>query len=131
MLPWWPKEGEEWPVDSATKEKFIRFRWNESHNHEDNNRTIQTIFRYIRAKGAEYSPAAAKALRTISDEDLLHRVRIKYQDLQKSLRSAKLLTATRATTTAAESAPIARDVKLTKGMRQSRQQGVCSVYCCL
>ncbi|KAG1854528.1 hypothetical protein F4604DRAFT_1265462 [Suillus subluteus] len=69
-LPWWPKEGEEWPVDSATKEKFIRLRWEESYAHEDNYLALQAIFKYIRAKGAEYSPAAAKALRAISDEDL-------------------------------------------------------------
>jgi hypothetical protein len=84
MLSWWPKEGEEWLVDIATKERFIRFCWNESHNHEDNNRTIQTIFRYIRVKGVEYSPATVKALRTISDEDLLRCVHVKYQDLQKA-----------------------------------------------
>ncbi|KAG1738159.1 uncharacterized protein EDB91DRAFT_1249478 [Suillus paluster] len=70
-MPWWLKEGEEWPVDSATNEQFIRFRYNKSHNHEDNSRTIQTIFRYILANGAEYSPAAVQLQVEELDEDSL------------------------------------------------------------
>ncbi|KAG2144480.1 hypothetical protein DEU56DRAFT_754152 [Suillus clintonianus] len=129
-LPWWPKDGEEWPVDSATSEKFLRFRWGESHTHEDNYRGLQTIFRYIRTKGAEFSPTSAKALRAISDEDLLDRVQTKYQDLQKALRAAKLLSSSRVTTTteASENQGALRDAKLSKGVRQSRQQGKCEVH---
>lgn len=103
-------------------------RWEESYAHEDNYLALQAIFKYIRAKGAEYSPAAAKALHAISDEDLLNRVYMKYQDLQKSLRSAKLLASSRTTIAAVDSIPaMAGGAKLTKGMRQSRQNGVCCV----
>ena len=100
-------------------------RWEESYAHEDNKLALLAIFKYIRTKDAEYSPAAVKALRAISDEDLLNRIHTKYQDLQKSLRSAKLLASSRSTTAAVDSAlATTRDVKLTKGMRQSRQHGV-------
>ncbi|KAG1900835.1 uncharacterized protein F5891DRAFT_1188322 [Suillus fuscotomentosus] len=128
-LPWWQKDGEQWPVDSATSEKLFRFRWGESHTHEDNYRGLQTIFRYICAKGAEFSPASAKALRAISDEELLDRVQTKYQDLQKALWAAKLLLSSRITTTteASENQGTLRDAKLSKGVRQSRQQGKCEV----
>ncbi|KAG1855658.1 hypothetical protein DFJ58DRAFT_841086 [Suillus subalutaceus] len=94
-LPWWPKDGEQWPVDGATNEKLLRFRWGESNTHDDNYRGLQTVFRYICAKGAEFSPGSARALHAISDKDLLDRVHTKYQDLQKALWAAKMLTPSR------------------------------------
>jgi hypothetical protein len=61
-LLWWPKDGEQWSVNGATGEKLLQFHWGNSHTHEDNCRGLQTVFRYICAKGAEFSPASAKAL---------------------------------------------------------------------
>ena len=125
-LPWWRKDGEQRPVDIMTDEKFLRFCRGESHTHKDNYRGLQTIFRYICAKDAEFSPASPKALHAISDKDLPDHVQTKYQDLQKALRAAKLLPSSHVTTTtgASENQGVLQDVKLSKGVRQSQQPGV-------
>ncbi|KAG1775225.1 hypothetical protein EV702DRAFT_1236239 [Suillus placidus] len=87
-LPAYPKDGATWPVDEATKERLLRFRWAETHQHTDNHASITWIFQYIRKNGVSICPASGPALRNISDEDLHDRVVKKYQDLQRNIRRA-------------------------------------------
>ncbi|KAG1719599.1 hypothetical protein EDB19DRAFT_1836567 [Suillus lakei] len=85
-LPAYPKDGATWPVDEATKERLLRFRWAETHQHVNNHASITRIFQYIRKNGVSICPASGPALRNISDEDLHDRVVKKYQDLQQNIR---------------------------------------------
>lgn len=87
-LPAYPKDGATWPVDEATKEQLLRFRWAETHQHIDNHASITRIFQYIRKNGVSVCPSSGPALRDISDEDLHDRIVKKYQDLQRNIRRA-------------------------------------------
>jgi hypothetical protein len=87
-LPSYPSDENKWPLDPATNERLMRFRWTESHQHSDNHANILRIITYIRQHGATVCTGTGPTLRDISDEDLRARVVKKYQDLQKNLRKA-------------------------------------------
>jgi len=134
-LPSYPSDEDNWPLDPATNERLMRFRWTESHQHSDNHANILRIITYIRQHGATVCAGTGPALRDISDEDLRARVVKKYQDLQKNLRKAGRLsghpvvplTAAASTVEDDPIGPSAQPVAITAISRsklQSRARGV-------
>jgi len=92
-IPWYPDSTDKstWPCITGTKEHVLRFRWDESWEHEDNFFAIRMIVAYIKRHGVQYVPSAAKALQAISEDDLQQRVVDNYVAIQKRLRESKLL----------------------------------------
>ena len=86
---WWPENESEWPTDSSTNARLLRFRWNESWNHADNWKSIKNISTYVKTHGAARLPEAAQAVREISEKDLEERVTQKFKDIVKALKDAK------------------------------------------
>lgn len=140
VLPPYPSDDDNWPLDPATKERLMRFRWAESHQHTDNHANVLRIIAYMRQHGATVCAGSGPALRDISDEDLRARVVKKYQDLQKNLRKAgKLsrnlmapLTAASDTVESAPPGPEAEAVIVTvisRSKLQSRARGVSHLDC--
>lgn len=93
-LPFWPKPNNNanWPMDASTNARLLHFQWNENYDHSDNFTALKTIMNFIHTKGASFCPAAAKAIQDISEEDLQQCIIQKFQELQKNLCQAKLLT---------------------------------------
>lgn len=89
-VAWWPDDDSDWPVDSSTNTRLLRFRWNEPWNHGDNWESIKKVGAYVKAQGAVRLPEAAQAVREISEKDLEERVTQKFKDIVKALKDAKL-----------------------------------------
>jgi hypothetical protein len=88
-LPMWPNVGDTWPTTSDGKLRLTRFR-EEPDTHPDNVTSLDRIFEFLNTHGAQYSAAAAPALRMISPKDLRERVVWKFKELQKVLRTMHL-----------------------------------------
>ncbi|KAG1723600.1 uncharacterized protein EDB91DRAFT_1270776 [Suillus paluster] len=87
VLPPYPSDDDNWPLDPATDDCLMRFCWTESHQHSDNHTNILQVIAYIRQHGATVCTGSGPALRDISEEDLHEHVIKKYQELQKKKRS--------------------------------------------
>jgi hypothetical protein len=92
-MPWYPVDPDKatWPLIPGTKEPVLRFRWDESWEHDDNFYSIQMIIAHMKRHGTVFMPAAASALAVISEDDFQRRVVDKFVGLQKGLRQAKIL----------------------------------------
>lgn len=132
-LPMWPNIGDTWPTTSDGKLRLTRFRFEEPDTHPDNVASLDRIFEFLNTHGAQYSAAAAPALRMISPKDLRERVIWKFKELQKVLRTGKRLPQRKNNAPGAEgpaasassTVEIEEIVVLTKSQCQSRAKGVC------
>ena len=136
-VAWWPKDEALWPLDPSTKERLLRFRWNENWRHKDNWAGISKVKSFIKAHGVTRLPEAAQAVREISDKDLEDRIVLKFKDTVKALKEAKLyvsegvssaVSAARPERLHVESGtevePVSVVVGLSKAQIQSRAKGV-------
>ena len=91
-LPWYPADSDKttWPRIPGTEETVLRFRWDESWEHDDNFYSIRMIVSHIKHHGPHFMPAAELALLTISEDDFQWVVN-KFLGLQKGLRQARIL----------------------------------------
>jgi hypothetical protein len=55
-----------WPLIPGTKEPVLRFRWDESWEHDDNFCLIRMIIAHMKRHGTAFMPAVALALAVIS-----------------------------------------------------------------
>jgi hypothetical protein len=85
VLPVYSSDNNNRPLNPATNERFMRFRWAESHQHSDSHTNTPRIIAYICQNGAIICAGSGPAIRDISDEDLHARVIKKYQDLQNNM----------------------------------------------
>ncbi|KII92120.1 hypothetical protein PLICRDRAFT_36907 [Plicaturopsis crispa FD-325 SS-3] len=93
-LPMYPVNVEEWPMEvgSDGRTRLLRFRWEQPWNDDgDNYYAIRMLVGHIKRHGTGLIPAAATAIKGISEDDLQKRVVAKYKGLQKELRAAKLM----------------------------------------
>ena len=95
-LPWYPdfpSDSPDWPQESGTNEKLLRFRWDKPWDNDDNFYSIRMIISHMKRHGAQLVPSASTALNSISEEDLQSRVVAKFTALQKDLRMEGFLDA--------------------------------------
>ncbi|KAH9922884.1 hypothetical protein B0H21DRAFT_841123 [Amylocystis lapponica] len=91
IVPMWPKDGEEAPLDAGTGKQVLRFRWEQKWDAPDNFAGIQILTRFIKQQGGDLVPGAAKAVRMLGEADIQHEVVKKFNAIQKVLRQANRL----------------------------------------
>ena len=67
-IAWWPENESEWPTDSSTNVRLLRFRWNESWNHADNWKGIKNVSTYVKTRGAARLPEGYSGNKTKLDK---------------------------------------------------------------
>lgn len=93
-LPMYPVNVDDWPMEvgSDGRTRLLRFRWEQPWNDDgDNYYAIRMLVGHIKRHGTGLIPAAATAIKGISEDDLQKRIVAKYKGLQKELRAAKLM----------------------------------------
>ncbi|KAL0576026.1 hypothetical protein V5O48_005955 [Marasmius crinis-equi] len=116
ILPEYPLENEDWPLNAITNERLLRFKWDVSWKDEVNWAELQKATKYIKEKGAIHIPAAKGALDTISEHDLQERVKSWYGELVKKVKTGRKIAA------AGSSEQDDGPKKLSASLLQSRQK---------
>ncbi|GJE94762.1 hypothetical protein PsYK624_109340 [Phanerochaete sordida] len=89
-LPQFPENDADWPLDSTTQKKLMRFRWTPTSTPEDdphNAKNIDDTLTYIRSNGAGAVPEAGPTLQIISNADLRERIVSRLGTMNKAMKS--------------------------------------------
>ncbi|KAL0948124.1 hypothetical protein HGRIS_010741 [Hohenbuehelia grisea] len=88
-LPPYPESEDDWPVQSGTDMRVIRFHWDREWSDKHNYKMIVKISEQLKSNGAQFQLAMAAAIAAVSDDDRLDSVKTQFIALYTKVKSTQ------------------------------------------